>query len=117
MFTGRDFVRYGVGMDIDALIATLRNPGEDGLPDGIYDDLSASATALREGSASLVAEKEAVIAELTAELQRLKAHNYELLMAVASETTDAETDAEPSDSEVDPADPKIEDIFTNGKDD
>ena len=96
---------YRQHMTFDELLALLREPGEDGLPETIYDDLSASYTTVVDGgAAALTAQQdvnEAATAELVAEIARLKALNFDLLMAAGTETetkteTETESDGEPS---------------------
>lgn len=100
---------YRVRMEFDELLALLRNPGEDGLPETIYDDLSSSHALAVEGGAALVAERDGTIESLMGEVNRLKALNFDLLMAASSDdgaNDDAETDpTEP------PGDVTIESLF------
>jgi len=69
-------------MTFEELIALLQNPGDDGLPETIYDDLSASYNGMAEGGAAKVAQLEEALAEATTKLTGVMAHNYELLTAV-----------------------------------
>lgn len=95
---------YRAGMtDFNELVAHLREPGEDGLSETIYDDLSSSYALAVDGGAARVAEVEAASTELVAEIARLKALNFDLLMAAGSEPavesadeTSTESDGEPS---------------------
>ena len=79
------------------LLELLKNPGEDGtIPDTIYDDLTATYTETHdraEGAFAKVAEHESAISEYDAKIQayeseisRLKAMNYDLLMASGVES-------------------------------
>ena len=110
-------------MTFDELVALLREPGEDGLPETIYDDLSASYTgAVEGGAAALTAQDEvnqaaltaqaevssAAAAELVAEIARLKALNFDLLMAAGTETEKNETEPESTDE------PSIDSLFDKG---
>ena len=80
-------------------MALLRNPGEDGTPETIYDDLSSSYSLAVEGGASALSEQgaanETASAELVAEIARLKALNFDLLMAAGTET-EPEPESEPN---------------------
>lgn len=94
---------YRALMTFEELVALLRNPGDDGLPETIYDDLSTSYnTAVEGGTAALTemgATNDAATAELVAEIARLKALNFDLLMAAGTEPTEEpkpESDDEPS---------------------
>jgi hypothetical protein len=89
-------------MTFEEILALLREPGEDGLPDGIYDDLSSSYTGAVEGGAAALSEQGAAndvaVAELSAEIARLKALNFDLLMAASGDegaTPEEETKSEP----------------------
>ena len=106
-------------MDIESLIAMMRNSGEDGIPETIYDDLSASYTELGSTSGAKVAEHEATIAQLSAELSAAKAHNYDLLMQSAPAPAAAEETSEESSEESGDDDDSIgdDDDFFEKKDD
>lgn len=94
------------GMTFDEILALMREPGEDGVPGTIYDDLTASYNSAVDGGAAALSEQGAAhamaTAELVAEIARLKALNFDLLMAAGSETsstveeTKPESDDEPS---------------------
>jgi hypothetical protein len=76
-------------MEFSELVALLQNPGDDGLPETIYDDLSSSYQLAVDGGAASVAERDASIEALTAEIASLKALNFDLLMAAnAGDSTD-----------------------------
>ena len=92
-------------MTFDEILALLREPGEDGVSPTIYDDLSASYNSAVEGGAAALTEQssanDVANAELVAEIARLKALNFDLLMAAGQETpaveeTKPESDDEPS---------------------
>lgn len=90
----------GLTMDFEELLNSLRNPGEDGVPDTIYDDLSASYTESTSTRDAKIGESETALAAALAEIQRVKAMNYDLLMAqgVEESTDDGEPEPEPDDS-------------------
>lgn len=103
-------------MDIEAAIAMLREPPEDGLPETIYDDLHATYSTLSEragiadGAEAKVAELSAVNEGLAQEVSRLKAHNYDLLMATAGDP--GEHAAESQDDDDDDS-TSIDDLFSD----
>lgn len=82
---------YRVPMDFNELVALLRNPGDDGLPETIYDDLTSSYNLAVEGGAASLAASEAEVASLREEVSRLKALNFDLLMAAGGEKSEDET--------------------------
>ena len=94
------------------LLALLQNPGEDGtLPDTIYDDLTAVYSDVHnraEGADAKVAEYDGRISEYDAKIQeyeseisRLKAMNYDLLMASGVESGGNENDGDGDESDDD----------------
>lgn len=92
------------------LLGTLREPGEDGLPPTIYDDLTTEYDAVESGSAAKVAELSDAIATRDAEIAALKAQNYDLLMSVG--TDEPSNDGESSDeSESDESGSAIDTLF------
>lgn len=97
-------------------IALLRDPGDNALAPSIYDDLLSdydSQVSLAEGAGAKVAEYEAMVAELTETVARLKSHNYDLLMQIG--TTPDET---PDDTPDDAAEESggVDDLFTSEDD-
>lgn len=102
---------YRACMDFNELVALLREPGEDGLPETIYDDLTLSYNDAVEGGASRLAESEATNASLVAEVARLKALNFDLLMAASGETSDEDENDDNDDSN---GTPSIESLFEKG---
>ena len=102
-------------MDFESLIAMMRNPGEDGIPETIYDDLSASYTEMSSTSGAKVEEQNALIAQLSAELTAAKAHNYDLLLQTGANSAPEEPEPEPEN----PDDDSIgdDDDFFEKKDD
>ncbi len=67
--------------DFSELLAMLVNPGEDGTPETIYDDLSASYTDATSTRDAKIGETSSALEAALAELNRVKAMNYDLLMA------------------------------------
>ncbi len=100
------------------LVDSMENPGENGIPDSIYDDLRqahgdvvAEHTSLNEGSS-------AKIQELEGRISQLKTQNYDLLMSSKSEpTTGGENgdgsngDGENGDGEDDGDGKGVDDLF------
>lgn len=72
--------------DFNELVNRLRNPGDEELPDTIYDDLTATYTDAFEGWNSTVSEKDSTIESLQSEVSRLKSSNYDLLTRVSTGT-------------------------------
>ena len=91
-------------------MALLRDPGEDGLPETIYDDLSLSySTAVEGGTAALNTADAAHVAaatELVGEIARLKALNFDLLMAAGTETSE-----KPAETANESDEPSIDSLF------
>lgn len=96
-----------------ALLALLQNPGEDGVPASIYDDLSANYNGMMEGSNAKIGEQTTRIQELESEISKLKAVNYDLLMAVPSGDSEPDSDDSDNDSvdDDDTSDRGIDDLF------
>lgn len=83
------------------LLGTLRDPGDEELSPTIYDDLTTEYDAMESGGAAKAAELSDAIAARDAEIAALKAQNYDLLMAVATDEPgddDSFTDDEPDES-------------------
>jgi hypothetical protein len=72
-------------------VELLRNPPDGGTSETIYDDLLASYNEDVTSGASAVEAAAAAIAERDAEISRLKAINYDLLIAARG---DEESEAE-----------------------
>lgn len=70
-------------MAFEDLLSQLRNPGEDGLPESIYDDLAGEYSLAVEGGAFRAAELQSQLEASGAEVARLKAMNFDLLTANA----------------------------------
>lgn len=89
-------------MDFAELLALLMEPGDDGVPDTIYDDLSLSYNDAVGSRDAKIGTQEAAYAELLADNQRLKALNFDLLMATKGDESESETETEtPTDSDDD----------------
>ena len=74
--------------DIRQIIENLRTPPDEGNPESIYDDLLAEYTGQSEGWAAGMNEKASAIEALNAEISRLKAANYDLLMQVQADASE-----------------------------
>lgn len=85
-------------MDFESLIAMMRNPGEDGIPESIYDDLSASYTAMSSTSGAKIEELNAMVAQLSGELTATKAANWDLLQSAPVADSGNSGDDETNDS-------------------
>jgi hypothetical protein len=68
--------------DFEELLTALQNPGEDGPGETIYDDLRASYNDRVSAGDAKVAELTASGEASTAEISKLKSHNYDLLQQV-----------------------------------
>lgn len=86
-------------MDFEALIAKLRNPGEDPVPETIYDDLSQAYSSVLSGAAEKEAAHENALKEREAEISRLKAQNFDLLMSAPAQQVSTETQDQASDDD------------------
>jgi hypothetical protein len=95
-------------MEFDELIALLRNPGDDGPPESIYDDLSSSYALAVDGGAASVAAVQSQLDDAVSEIARLKAMNFDLLTAVAVD--DSADGGEPDPTEP-PGDVSIDSLF------
>ena len=95
-------------MDFAELLALLQNPGEDGLPPTIYDDLSGAYTndmSTRDAKIQVTSDD---LAAAQAEILALKAMNYDLLMAAGidnsgdtgEDVTEDETDSDSDSDEI-----------------
>ena len=69
-------------MDLEELLNQLQNPGDDGVPDTIYDDIRATHTGALESTQSTaqakIDELNSAYEESVAENARLKAANWDL---------------------------------------
>ena len=72
--------------DIEDLIAQLQNPGDDGLPDTIYDDLRGAHTSaidgVRSSAQAKLEESNGLIAQRDEEINHLKRSNWDLFEQV-----------------------------------
>lgn len=98
-------------MSFDDLVALLKNPGDEPIPDTIYDDLTASYRDLLDGSNASIGEKDNKIMALESEISRLKAANYDLLMASGSAPVEDEPNDDDDDDET-----TIDDLFEDERD-
>lgn len=99
---------YRARMEFNELLALLREPGEDGLPESIYDDLSSSYALAVEGGAASVAAIQSQYDEAVAEIARLKAMNFDLLTAVAADDSTDDGELDPTEP---PGDVSIDSLF------
>lgn len=88
-------------MDFAELMAILTNPGDEGIPDTIYDDLSTSHSDAVGGRDAKIVEMDNQIQALTGEVSRLKSQNYDLLMSVPGEGS-GETESDEGESDDSP---------------
>lgn len=95
-------------MGFSELLQALQNPGEDGTPDTIYDDLTTEYNSVVEGGAASVAERDATIATLSADIDKLKAMNFDLLIAAGEADEPTSIDDATLDE---PAAPSIDELF------
>ena len=75
-------------MDFAELMAMLTNPGEDGIPETIYDDLSASYTEATSTRDAKIQDTSGELEAALAEIVRVKAMNYDLLIAAGVADSD-----------------------------
>jgi hypothetical protein len=69
--------------DFEELLSKLRNPGDDGPGETIYDDLNAAYNDRVSAGDAKVSELSTANETSAAEIARLKAHNYDLLSSVS----------------------------------
>lgn len=106
-------------MDFEDMINALMNPGEEGVPETIYDDIRGAYSGVSERADSAdakIAELAEANESLLSEVASLKAKNYDLLMSVSSDN--GETDVESAD-DADTADDDggVEDLIQYDDDD
>ena len=82
--------------DIESLLAQLQNPGEDGVPNTIYDDIRAAHTGALEETQSTAQAKIDELAQAheatVAEVNRLKAANWDLFEQIPKAGDENPTD-------------------------
>ena len=103
--------------NFDELLALLRDPGEDGTPETIYDDLYesyANTAGIADGANVRVTELEGALAAADEQISALKSHNYDLLMAVETNSDTGTIDE--AESEVAEDNESIDDLFTDEDD-
>ena len=100
-----------VRMDFHELIALMRDPGEDGLPDTIYDDLTSSYQLAVDGGAASLTAAQAELDALRAELAELKALLFDKFLA-AERGEDSDVDEDPNTGAESDAVTTIDDLFT-----
>lgn len=104
-------------MDFEQLMGILRDPGPDGLPGTIYDDLTAAyqdATTTRDAK---IGEMSDVVQSYESEISRLKAMNYDLLIASGAGQQNSDSDDGDSDDDGDDESDTITTDSLFGKDD
>ena len=84
--------------DFHELVNRLRNPGDEEVPDTIFDDLTTTYDTAFEGWNSTVLSKDEEISRLTGEVSRLKSSNYDLLTKVSTGTDPTDVD-DPDDAD------------------
>lgn len=106
-------------MGFDDLINLMMNPGDEGVPDTIYDDLRTShgdeISQATDSASAKVAELMATIEELTGEINRLKVSNWELFEQIPK-AGDAEPDNDNNDNDEDDEDPDLDDLLSEDDD-
>lgn len=103
-------------MDFEQLIAMLRNPGEDGLPDTIYDDLSASYTEATSTANAAATTANNRVAELELALLKAKADNWDLTQMLPVAESQEPDNNDSNDSDDDSDDVGDDDDFFEDKD-
>ena len=107
-------------MGFDDLINLMMNPGDEGVPDTIYDDLRTShgdeVTQATDLASAKVAELMATIEELNGEINRLKVSNWELFEQIpkAGDAEPDDNDNNNDDEEDD--DPDLDDLLSEDDD-
>ena len=105
-------------MDFTELLALLQNPGEDGIPPTIYDDLSASYTDATSTRDAKIQVSEETVAQLQAELLAAKAANWDLMQQIpVANSEETPDDVNDSDNPDDPDNVGDDDDFFESKDD
>lgn len=98
-------------MGFEELLTALRS-GD--YPETIYDDLGAAYSTLADNGNAAVAEYQARVAALEAEIQSLKAHNYELMMVGGAPEPTVEESADEAEHYEGEGE-SFDDLFTDDK--
>ena len=105
-------------MDLEQLIELLQNPGDDGLPDTIYDDLRGAHTnaveEVRATSGAKITELEEAIAERDARIDKLMRDNWDLFEQIPKAGDDEQPESDP---DVDDHAQTIDDLITYEEED
>ena len=105
-------------MDLSELLDSFPETGDDALST-LYGDIRngvGELTSNFESASAKIAEQSAVIDTLNSEISKLKAHNYDLLMATGDSKPDSGESDDESDSESD-TDITVDDLFKNDEED
>lgn len=101
-------------MDIEELITILQNPGDDGPPETIYDDLRTAHTSALDGASSKIEELNTAISERDAEIDRLKSANWDLFEQIPKAgDSDGTTETDATEHENDEA--TLDDLIVDDK--
>lgn len=99
--------------NFDELLSKLRNPGDDGPGETIYDDLNAAYNDRVSAGDAKVNELSTANETSQAEIARLKAHNYDLLASVGKgNPTTVSSGTTQEDKTGDEAVPSLSDIIS-----
>jgi len=104
-------------MDFRELLAMLREPPEDGLPDTVYDDIDASYTEVENNHTAALAERDSAIAEReggTTRIAELELENVALKTTIADMVLSAPGKPDEGEGDDEPLDPDtidIDDLF------
>lgn len=99
-------------MNFDELIDLLRS-GE--YPDTIYDDLGSAYKSLADSGNAALSESKLRVAELEAEVQKLKAHNYELMMSSSEFAPEVSRVDDDDDEHYEGESESFDDLFKEGE--
>lgn len=94
----------------DELIEKLKNPGDEALPENIYDDLTEEYKIVLTGSQETIRTRDEKIAKLEKDNATLKSKNYDLLIASSNSGEEIEIVKNNDDNEY-----TIESLFTKRK--
>ena len=98
-------------MDFAELLALLIEPGDDGPPATIYDDLSTAHSDELGGRDGKIEELMAANDALQAEVTRLKVDIYDKLMSQGEPEGDENDDADENDGDEDESEEGIDSLF------